>query len=168
MTTARDAAYSSPPPSGAYFTIPVRSCIVKTAGVSWCGCSPRSSLENRWEPARRTRVKKRNAPQKTKGRPQGKVKKAPRTKTLSLWAVIAIIVAAGMLLSSILIGVDYLTGWRGPGGNSEENWEEYLEQERQRLAEESAALEEKIAADGPTVEDLESLADLYGRIYSYA
>lgn len=114
-------------------------------------------------------MKKRSAPPKTKakGKLQAKGRSAPR-KTLSLWAVIAIILAAGMILSSVFIGIDYLSGWRGPGSNPGDSWQDQLEKEQQRLAAESALLEAKIAAEGPTVEDLEKLAETYQNLFIYA
>ncbi len=113
-------------------------------------------------------MQKEKAPTKNRSKLQPKNTKTVRRKPLSIWAVVAIVLTASMLLPSIFIGLDYLSGWRGPVKTEEDSWEKYLEQEWHRLTEESTALEVKIAADGPSEDDLEKLAALYGQAYSYA
>lgn len=115
-------------------------------------------------------MKKEKASLKARGKQHSKGEKITRRRPLNIWAVVAIVLAAGMILSTLFIGIDYLTGWRGPSKDSDDpdSWKEQLDQEWQRLIEESAALEAKIAVEEPAVEDLESLAVLYSHAYSYA
>ena len=152
MIVVVDAACLSPRPSGAFFTIPTRSCIVKTVGGCWYGCPipiiKLSILEAEVLVVTRKRIQ--------------------RGSRGTLITVAAIVVAVGMVLSTVIIYIDYMRKPEPPASAEGENFLEQLRVEQKRLKEEAGQLEQYLEEYDSSPAVLEHLAQVYSALAEYA
>ncbi|HHX87870.1 MAG TPA: hypothetical protein GX693_06825 [Firmicutes bacterium] len=97
-------------------------------------------------------------------------KKKPRSSKKTLIVVLAAVVAVGMVLSTVIIYIDYI---RKPNYTQKENadqesFERQLQAEHENLKQEARQLEKYIEDYGPSPAVLDRLASIYSGLAEYA
>lgn len=95
-------------------------------------------------------------------------KKAPKGNKNTLILVMAIVVAVGMVLSSLIIYIDYLRKPDYPSNSEQGDFQEQFRAAQKNLEQEAEQLEQYIEKYGPSLAVLERLGSIYSSLADYA